>query len=296
MMLNNIVGQQEVKNNLNILIESSRGGTLPHILLTGAPGLGKSSIARAVADEMGYKFTEVNSAYTGGGSEAKIKMMIALEDIKENDIIFLDEIHNLSKNTQEMLYTAIEDGYINYGDLFGSKKMLPPFTLIGATTDIAGLTRAMQSRFKHIIYLREYNEVEICQIIAAEAVKLKISIDQSLAGYCRGNPRQTKNHIDWVSRYCKVKNIRADRDGIREAMLAKNIYKYGLTQNDINYITLLKKKKVMGVRNISNTLGVEEKTVKNNIEPYLMKLGLIYLLSVSGKRQINMDKCIELGL
>lgn len=295
-MLDNIVGQHEVKERLTILIESSRNGTLPHILLTGAPGLGKSSIARSISNEMGYKFTEVNSAYTGGGSEAKIKMMIALEDLKENDIIFIDEIHNLSKNMQEMLYTAVEDSYINYGDLFGSKKLLPPFTLIGATTDLAGLTPAMQSRFKHVIYLREYNTNEIEQIIAAESAKQKEVVNKSLAKYCRGNPRQTKNHLDWVIRYCKVKKILADENGVKQAMEAKNIYKYGMTQNDLNYISLLKKKKIMGVRNISHTLNIEEKTVKNTIEPYLMKLGLIAILSNGNKRVINMEKCIELGL
>lgn len=295
-MLDTIIGQHEIKERLLILIESSRGGTLPHILLTGAPGLGKSSIARGIAHEMGYKFTEVNSAYTGSGSEAKIKMMIALEDLKENDIIFIDEIHNISKNMQEMLYTAIEDGYINYGDLFGSKKMLPPFTLIGATTDLAGLTPAMQSRFKHIIYLREYNSNEIEQIIRIESSKSNVNVSSTLSGYCRGNPRQTKNHLDWVIRYCKVKGITPNESGVMEAMSAKHIYKYGMTQNDLNYIELLKKKKVLGVRNISHILNIEEKTVKNTIEPYLMKMGLVFILSGSGKRQINMDKCIELGL
>lgn len=295
-MLDNIVGQHEVKNRLSILIESSRNGTLPHMLLTGSPGLGKSSIARAISKEMGYKFTEVNSAYTGTGSEAKIKMMIALEDLKENDIIFIDEIHNLSKSMQEMLYTAVEDSYINYGDLFGSKKMLPPFTLIGATTDLAGLTPAMQSRFKHIVYLREYNSSEIEQIIRMESATLNFRVSPTLSNYCRGNPRQTKNHLDWVVRYCKVKNIAADENGVREAMHAKNIYKYGMTQNDLDYIGLLKRKKIMGVRNISHTLNIEEKTVKNTIEPYLMKMGLVFILSGSGKRQINMDRCIELGL
>ena len=295
-MLDNIVGQHEVKNRLEILIQSSRNATLPHILLTGSPGLGKSSIARAVAKEMGYKFTEVNSAYTGGGSEAKIKMMIALEDLKENDIIFIDEIHSMSKNMQEMLYTAVEDGYINYGDLFGSKKMLPPFTLIGATTDLAGITPAMQSRFKHVIYLREYNDKEIGQIISAEAAKYNVVVHTSLAEYCRGNPRQTKNHLDWVIRYCQVKNIAADEAGVRQAMEAKNIYKYGMTQNDLDYISILKRKKIIGVRNMSHALNVEEKTVKNTIEPYLIKLGLIYINSGTGKRQINMEKCIELDL
>ena len=295
-MLDNIVGQHEVKSRLEILIESSRGGTLPHILLTGSPGLGKSSIARSISKEMGYKFTEVNSAYTGSGSEAKIKMMIALEDLKENDIIFIDEIHNMSKNMQEMLYTAVEDGYINYGDLFGSKKMLPPFTLIGATTDLAGITPAMQSRFKHVIYLREYNTSEIEQIIAAESAKLNTVVHNSLSKYCRGNPRQTKNHLDWVVRYCKVKNIVADESGVKQAMEAKNIYDYGMTQNDLDYIAILKRKKIMGVRNMSHALNVEEKTVKNTIEPYLIKLGLIHINSGTGKRQINMEKCIELNL
>lgn len=184
-MLENIVGQHEIKNNLQVLIESSRGSTFPHILLTGQPGLGKTTLARSVAKELGYKFTEVNSAYTGSGNEAKIKLIVALEDLKENDIIFIDEIHNLSKSMQEMLYTAMEDHYISYGDLFGSKKMLPNFTFIRSTTDIAGLTTAMQSRFRHILYLREYTNQEVAEIIRGESK----SIDADhLSQYCRGNP------------------------------------------------------------------------------------------------------------
>lgn len=291
-MLENIVGQHEIKNNLQVLIESSRGSTFPHILLTGQPGLGKTTLARSVAKELGYKFTEVNSAYTGSGNEAKIKLIVALEDLKENDIIFIDEIHNLSKSMQEMLYTAMEDHYISYGDLFGSKKMLPNFTFIGSTTDIAGLTTAMQSRFRHILYLREYTNQEVAEIIRGESR----SIDADhLSQYCRGNPRHTKNHVDWVLRYCQVKSLKPDKDGIGEAMRAKGIHKYGLTNNDLNYINILKRKRLMGVRNISHTLNIEEKTVKTTIEPYLMKLGLVYI-GPAGKRAINFDRCIELGL
>lgn len=285
-MLSSFFGQDEVKQNLTILIESSRNSVFPHTLFTGGAGLGKSSLARCIAKELGRKFSEVNSAYTGSSTETKLKLMIALEDVKENDIIFIDEIHGLNKGVQEMLYTAMEDNYINYGDIFGFKKKIPEFTLIGATTELHGLTNAMQGRFQHIIYLRDYRDNEIAQILQSE---MGAGADR-LAPYCRGNPRQAKAYADWVLRYCKVKKLNINDGAVEEAMLALGISKSGLTQDDIRYLELLKAKRIVGVRAISHTLNIEEKTVKNKIEPYLMKLGLISILNNSGKRTINIER------
>ncbi len=285
-MLNNFLGQPEAINNLKILVESSKNSTFPHTLFTGGPGLGKSSLARAVAAELGTRFIEVNSAYTGSSSEAKIKLMLALEDVKENDVIFLDEIHDLKKTSQEMLYTAMEDYYINYGDIFGYKKKIPPFTLIGATTELHGLTNAMQSRFKHIIYLRDYYDEEITQILEHNGM----SYATCLSKYCRGNPRQAKNYMDWVTRYCQVKGLIVNEYSIEEAMQALGIDRNGLTKDDIRYIELLKAKRILGVRAIAHTLGIEEKTVKLKIEPYLLKLGLISIMHNTGKRTLNIEQ------
>lgn len=293
-MLSSFLGQSEAKQSLEILIKSSRNQTLPHILFTGGAGLGKSSLARSVAREMNYKFTEVNSAYTGSAQESRLKLMIALEDVKQNDIIFIDEVHGLSRSCQEMLYTAMEDFYINYGDIFGYKKQIPSFTLIGATTDLSGLTHSMQARFKHVVYLRKYKDGEIAEILKP----LSSSVDvAALSTYCRGNPRQAKNYLDWVTRYCEVKRVAGDSKGIKEAMNSINIYSLGLTTDDLNYISLLKQKKILGVRTIAHTLNIEEKTVKVKIEPYLMELGLINILhNFGGKRSVNLAKCVELGL
>lgn len=291
MRLIDFKGQQEIRDNIRVLIESSKGSVFPHTLLTGGAGLGKTSLARAIAIELGKRFFEVNTACTGSSSESKLKLLAALEDVQSGDIIFLDEIHSLSRGCQEILYTALESGYITYGGWLAQTK-LPPFTVIGATTDIAGLTNAMQSRFAHILYLRDYSDSEIIEIISNQS-----DVDATtLAKYCRGNPRYARNYLDWVTRYCSVNTIPADNAGIEKAMRALGVSIYGLTSDDLRYLNLLKQKKVLGVRSISHMLGIEERTVKTKIEPYLMKLSLIFIQPQTGKRHINMAKCVELNL
>ncbi len=300
-MLESIIGQKNAKETVKILIESTKQSSLPfpHSLFTGSAGVGKSSFARAIAKELGHKFTEINSACTGSASEIRIKLIIAMEDMKENDILLLDEFHAITKSSQEILYTAIENGYVTFGgDVFGSKIKVAPFTLLGATTDLSGLTNSMQTRFKYVIELQEYNLEEIAEILDGEAITLGFKLDSSiLANYCRGNPRIAKNYLDWIHRYCKTKNLPPNLKIIKEAMVKKGVYLYGLTYSDLLYIEVLKRNKIMGVRAISNTINVPEKTVKAKIEPYLLKLGVINILQgMQNKRGINKNKIMELGL
>lgn len=299
-MLDKIIGQKKAKETVQILIDSVKatGETFPHILLTGFSGSGKSTFARAIATELGVNFIEVNSACTGSNMETKIKLMNALESIEPKTLLFLDEIHQINKSNQEILYTAMEDGYISYSELFGMQTRVNPFTLMGATTDLAGLTNPMQNRFKYVVNLDPYANSEISTIIDKEAMNKSFSVDSSaLAEYCRGNPRIAKNYLDWIHKYCLVNRKASSAGVIKEAMEHRGVYKYGLTQDDLRYIDLLRRNRIMGVRSISHTLNIPEKTVKNKIEPYLLSLGIITILTnMQNRRGINLAKLSELEL
>lgn len=299
-MLEHIIGQTKAKETAQILIDSVKttNEPFPHTLLTGFSGSGKSTFARAIAEELGNKFIEVNSACTGSSSETKIKLMVALEDMEEKTVLFLDEIHQVSKANQEILYTAMEDGYISYSDIFGIKTKVNAFTLIGATTDLAGLTNPMQNRFRYVINLDQYDNSDIASIIDIEANTKKFTVDANvLSEYCRGNPRIAKNYVDWIYKYCLVNKTTPSAPIIRQAMEHRGVFKYGLTVDDLRYLDILRRNKIMGVRSISHTLNIPEKTVKNKIEPYLLSLGLISILpNMQNRRGINLQKIVELGL
>jgi len=301
MKLSEIVGQSKTKESLAIVLESVRrdGDVCPGILFEGFSGGGKSTFARAVAGELNHRFTEVNCGCLKSNTESQLKLMAALESLQRGDILFLDETHSLPKALQEILYSAIEEGYISFGDsIFGCKTLIQKFTLIGATTHLGALTVPMQGRFKYVFRISEYESGDIARILEGEAGKFNIPIDcLALAKYCRGNPRQAKNYLDWIYRYCHSKNCRGDEVTIKAAMQQRGVYPLGLTEHDIKYLKALAERKIEGVRALSNRINVEEGTVKKNIEPYLLKLGLISILpSMQGKRGINLDKVRELGI
>lgn len=301
MKLKEIIGQRKIKESLNIILESVRKNddVCPGILFEGFSGGGKSTFARAIASELDHNFTEVNCGCLKSNIESQLKLMSALESLEQKDILFLDEIHSLPKSLQEILYSAIEEGYISFGgEIFGGKTFIQKFTLIGATTHLGALTIPMQGRFRYIFRISEYEASEIGEILQGEAVNLNIQIDCSaLAIYCRGNPRQAKNYLEWVYRYCDTKRLPGNESTIKAAMQQRGIHPYGLTDHDMKYLKALAERKIEGVRALSHKINVEENTVKKNIEPYLLKLGLISILpSMQGKRGINLDKVREMGL
>jgi Holliday junction DNA helicase RuvB len=296
-VLSEIIGQENIKESLAIIVESVKklGGPCPNMLFHSAGGLGKTMFARAVSGELGYDFHEINVASKGSD---KISFLIMLEELKTNSIVFLDEIHGLDKKLQEILYSAIDSGYVSAGDLFGSSSKVNAFTLIGATTNLHKLNQPLISRFKYSFELQEYSNQELAKILEGECKKINFQFDPILlSSYARGNPRQAKNYLDWIFRYCTTKRVTPTEGVVREAMKQKGVYQLGLTTNDIRYLKLLAEKRILGVRQISNTLNIEEKTVKANIEPYLLSQDLIAINNnMGGKRCANTEKIKELGI
>jgi Holliday junction DNA helicase RuvB len=245
-------------------------------LFEGHAGHGKSTLSRWVADRMGGLLKEINAATVRRSSD----IVDSLMQLERNTYLFIDEIHRLPTKTQEILYTACEDFYVN-DDLL-EKVELEPFTLIGATTSIGLLSAPMKSRFKHVFQLEGYSPEEIREIIQEYAGKLSMNVDaESLLPYCRKNPRLAKDHVEWIQDYCEAKQRQADSDLIQDAMRQKGVYDNGLTVRDIEYLTFLYKQSTwVGLETLANCLGLDKLTIRDFIEPFLVTEG--YLLR--GKR------------
>src|ERR1035437_9640864 len=211
------VGQQNARRILNVLITASkrRGEPVPHLLMSGQPGLGKTTLARIVASEMNGRLVEM----VGSSLKNATEMTAQLLELRANDVLFIDEIHALHRKLEEVMYPAMEDRVITtaeagFDDLMkqlgirGSEKQsrkthqLPAFTLIGATT-LLGLTSApLRSRFRQIIQLEPYSDVDLQQIIANAATKLAFDLPEELAAEIakrsRGTARTAVSNLYWV--------------------------------------------------------------------------------------------------
>lgn len=295
-MLDNIIGQKPIKDALTIVLESVKrtGDVCPGILFEGFSGGGKSTFARAIAGELNHDFQEINCGCLRSNLDSRLKFMLALEQLKTGDVFFLDETHSLPKQLQEILYTAVGDGYISVDTSgFAGKLAINRFTMIGATTHLGALTIPMQSRFKYVFRIDEYEVDEIAEMLDKEEGPQIDTV--ALAKFCRGNPRQAKNYLDWITRYCSATGKPPNEATICEAMEQRGVYAYGLTEHDVKYLRALASRRFEGVRALSHMINVEESTVKKTIEPYLLKLGLISIMSsMGGKRAINMEKVREI--
>ena len=272
------IGQQKIRETLDIIAEACRNANrqFPHILFEGYAGHGKSTLARMVSQKMDGDLKEINAATIRKPNDV-IDCLMTLEP---NTYLFIDEIHRLPLKTQEVLYTACEDWYVNDNVL--DKVLIERFTLIGATTSVGLLSHPMKSRFKHVFQLEGYSNEEIRQIAEKYSRTIDFEIDSTpLIEYCRNNPRLAKDIVEWVRDFCQAKKISPVEDSIHKAMRQKGVYQEGLTVRDIDYLEFVyKSKSWVGLETISNCLGVDKLTIRDFIEPYLVKRG--YLLR--GKR------------
>ena len=284
--LDGYIGQEKIKESLLISIEAAkqRGDSLDHILFYGPPGLGKTTLSQIIANEMG-----VNIRVTSGPAiERPGEMAAVLNGLKEGDILFVDEIHRLNKQVEEVLYPAMEDFAIDImlgkgADARSIRLNLPRFTLIGATTRAGLLSAPLRDRFGEIHRLEFYTPEELCRIIINSAQKLDVSIEREgaleLARRSRGTPRLANRILKRVRDYAQVRGDGMITEKVANTALdLMEVDKMGLDRADRRFLTALIGVfggGPAGLDTLAASIGEDPGTIEDLIEPYLLQNGFI---------------------
>ena len=280
------VGQEKVKGNLSVFINAAkeRREPLDHVLLYGPPGLGKTTLAGVIANEMG-----VNIRITSGPAIEKAGDLAAiLTNLSQNDILFIDEIHRMSRTVEEILYPAMEDFaldiIIGKGPSAKSIRLdLPKFTLIGATTRAGLLTAPLRDRFGVMARLELYKTEELVRIIKRSAEILNVKIDgggaAEIASRSRGTPRIANRLLKRVRDFAQISyGGEITRENAALSLKRMEIDEMGLDEIDNRMIMTMIKNfggGPVGVDTLAATIGEETNTIEDVYEPYLMQLGYI---------------------
>lgn len=286
MTLDEYIGQEKAKANLKVYIEAAkqRGESLDHVLFYGPPGLGKTTLAGIIANEMG-----VHMKVTSGPAIGKPGEMAAiLSNLAEGDILFVDEIHRLNRQVEEVLYPAMEDYVIDImvGKGANARSIrldLPHFTLVGATTRAGLLSAPLRDRFGVVHHLEFYNVEELKTIIVHSAKKLEVKIDEEgaieLARRSRGTPRLANRLLKRVRDFAQVQyNGEITKEVASFALDLLEVDKMGLDQNDRNILlTIIEKFQggPVGLDTLAAAIGEDAGTIEDVYEPYLVKNGFI---------------------
>lgn len=284
--LDEYVGQEKIKSNLKVFIEASkmRDEPLDHVLLYGPPGLGKTTIAHIIANELGSNLKTA----TGPAIEKSGDLAAILSTLEPGDVLFIDEIHRIPSFVEEILYSAMEDFTINVvigteGKSRSIKIDLPPFTLVGATTRAGDLSSPLRDRFGIVNKLEFYSNEELANIVKRTSKVLNMNITDDaaieLAKRSRKTPRIANRLFKRVRDFALVEG-----DGLIDlnitlnALERLNVDTYGLDNIDIEYLEALINKfngGPVGVETISTAIGEEVSTIEDVVEPFLLQEGFI---------------------
>lgn len=274
---NDIVGQSLVVKRLNILTNSCKTSeqVIPHILIDGPPGLGKTTIAGAIASEMGVNLYTVNAANV----RSPKNIIPYLMGIMPRSVLFIDEIHRLPKLVEEFLYPVMEDYKLDI--LLDNKPEsidLPVFTMIGATTSGGSLSQPFYDRFVIKEHLSFYSPDELAKLAGSNAKKLGLMIENDtlteIAKRSKGTPRILNARLQWYKSY---KDMYPEETDIDHIFQTQGIDRNGFDTNDQKYLTVLKNNigNPLGLKSLSAMCGIAMETIENSIEPYMIRMGYV---------------------
>ena len=284
--LGDFIGQEKLKENLEIFLNSakSRSDSLDHTLFYGPPGLGKTTLAQIIAHEMGVGFKSTSGPVISKSGD----LAAILTNLQAGDILFIDEIHRLNKNVEEILYSAMEDFkldiIIGEGPSARAIKIdLPKFTLVGATTRLGAIANPLKDRFGIPLRINFYNVKELEQIIERDAKILNIGIEnlasKEIAKRSRGTPRIAIRLLKRVRDFAINANQEIITQKISDYALTQlEIDNYGLDASDHRYLRFIAENYrggPVGIETISSAISEEKDTVEDSIEPYLIQQGFI---------------------
>ena len=272
-----IMGQDEVVKRLKIMTSGCKnsGQVLPHVLIDGPPGLGKTTISSAIANEMGVNLYTVNAANV----RSVKNLMPYLMGMEPRSVLFIDEIHRLPKLVEEFLYPVMEDFRIDM--LIENKPEsidLPMFTMVGATTSGGSLSQPFYDRFTIKEHLSFYSPDVLAKLVGSNADKLGLNLSNEdmveIAKRSKGTPRILNARLQWYKNYVDYYPEEKDIDTIFNS---QGIDQHGFDSNDVKYINVLKNNRLnpLGLKSLSGMTGIAMETIENSIEPYMVRMGYV---------------------